>query len=164
MTAKEHSKRNKRPGESKPAAKRPAARRYVEPRPLRYETLMAVLVMVVAIVLLYPSHIFQDKIFFSGDTKAAASFAEGLIGIRVGKRFYPMALDDLFFLSLQVPALFSQFNGLTDSKGTMVGSVNIPAIQALAGYPFSIAFVTASPKAPQGIQDISGPWKVTLTK
>jgi len=40
----------------------------------RFETLVAALMIVAAIVVLYPGHIFQDKIFFAGDNQAAASF------------------------------------------------------------------------------------------
>ena len=96
MTAKDHSKSNKRPRDSKPAAKKPAVRRYVEPRPFRYETLIAVLVMIVAIAALYPGHVFQDKIFFSGDNKAAAGFAAAADKAMEEEDVYPVWNPFLF--------------------------------------------------------------------
>ena len=69
-----------------------------------------------------------------------------------------------FFLSLAVPSVFNNFNGILDTTGTAVGSVNVPSAPVLAGIFFSVAFVTANPSAPKGIQDISGPWKITITK
>jgi hypothetical protein len=47
----------------------------LQPESIRFELLVAALVMVAAIVILYPGHTFQDKIFFAGDNQAAASFA-----------------------------------------------------------------------------------------
>ena len=96
--------------------------------------------------------------------QAGASFTEWAIGMPFGTRYFPMALDDLFFLSLAVPSIFNNFNGILDPSGTAVGSVNVPNAPVLAGIFFSVAFVTASPTAPKGIQDISGPWKITITK
>jgi hypothetical protein len=96
MTAKDHSKRNKGPRETRPAAKKPAVRRYVEPRPIRFETLIAALVLVAAIVALYPGHVFQDKIFFSGDNKAAASFAAAADRAMEEEEVYPVWNPYLF--------------------------------------------------------------------
>jgi len=75
MTAKDHSRRDKSPKDQKPPARRTGGRPYVEPRPLRFEPLIAALVMVVAILILYPGHVFEDKVFFSSDNQAAAGFA-----------------------------------------------------------------------------------------
>jgi DNA-binding beta-propeller fold protein YncE len=96
--------------------------------------------------------------------QAAASFTEGVRGYSFGSRYLPLALDPLFFLSVSNPAVFQGFSGVTDGAGTAKGAVLIPNAPALAGLFFSIGFVTVNPAAPQGIQDISGPWKVTLTK
>jgi hypothetical protein len=92
--------------------------------------------------------------------QAAAAFSEGR-AIRFGMRYVPLLPDDLFWLSLGTPTIFNRFAGLLDPNGTAIGSVNVPSIPALAGIKFSIAFVTASP---QGIQDISGAWPVTIQK
>ena len=61
-------------------------------------------------------------------------------------------------------ALFINFGGVLDSSGTAAGAVVVPSSPALAGISFSIGFVTVSPSAPLGIQHISGPWKVAITK
>lgn len=64
--------------ETKSPAGRAGDRRntdWVPERPLRYETLIAALVIVVAIVILYPGHVFHDKIFFASDNQAAFSFS-----------------------------------------------------------------------------------------
>lgn len=73
MTAKDRSKGSKRPSDKKQAAK-PTARPQKESRPIRYEALIAALVMILAICILYPGHVFQDKVFFASDNQAAASF------------------------------------------------------------------------------------------
>ncbi|MCZ6765718.1 MAG: hypothetical protein O7D32_02170, partial [bacterium] len=56
-----------------------ATRPVASPRPslpgLRYEFLVAALVMALAICVLYPELVFQDKIFFAGDNQAAESFS-----------------------------------------------------------------------------------------
>ncbi|HER19765.1 MAG TPA: hypothetical protein ENO14_01825, partial [Chromatiales bacterium] len=43
--------------------------------PLKFELLIAIGVMVLAICVLYPELVFKDAIFFAGDNQAAASFA-----------------------------------------------------------------------------------------
>jgi len=98
-------------------------------------------------------------LFYQG----GASFTEGVIGMPFGTRYFPLLLDDLFYLSLQVPSIFNNFKGYLDSTGTAAGSVNVPNMAPLNGVIFSLAFVTTASTAPQGIQDISGPWKVTIT-
>ena len=69
MTAKDRSIKGKSAKESKPPASRTGGRRHVrlEPESIRFEPLVAALVMVAAIIILYPGHTFQDKIFFSSD-------------------------------------------------------------------------------------------------
>ncbi|MBN2490837.1 MAG: hypothetical protein JXQ29_08315 [Planctomycetes bacterium] len=96
--------------------------------------------------------------------KAGASLTERIPGIRFGNRYFPMHLDNLFFLSIQTPAIFSRFEGVLDPGGTAMGSVNVPNVGALVGFQFSIAWVTVDSGAPFGIDAISGPWQVLVTK
>jgi len=96
--------------------------------------------------------------------KGAASFTERVAGIPFLNRYFPLAVDDLFFLSLVVPSVFSAFEGTLDTSGTAVGAVNVPNVPQLAGIPFSIAFVTVDASAPFGIEAISGAWKVMIIK
>lgn len=92
--------------------------------------------------------------------QAAAAFVEGTIPI--GTRFIPLAPDALFFLSLTQPALFQGMAGTLDGSGNANGQVNVPAIPAIAGVPFSLAFVTIDGSAPQGIGAISGPTRTQI--
>jgi len=96
--------------------------------------------------------------------KAAAALTDRVAGIRFGNRHFPLLLDDLFYLSIQNPAIFSRFEGVLDTAGTAAGSVNVPNIGALHGFQFSIAWVTVDPSAPMGIDAISGPWQVGVTR
>jgi len=96
--------------------------------------------------------------------KAGASLTERVAGITFLTRYFPMALDDLFFLSIQVPAIFQNFEGTLDTGGTALGAVNVPNSSALIGFTFSIAWVTVDAAAPFGIEAISGPWQVGVTK
>lgn len=54
--------------------------------------------------------------------------------------------------------------GNLDGNGTAIGAVSTPNIPLLPGIPFSIAHVTVDTGAPFGIFQISGPWKVTMTR
>jgi hypothetical protein len=96
--------------------------------------------------------------------KGAAALAERMAGIRFGNRYLPLQLDGLFFASIQLPTVFRNFEGVLDTSGMATGAVNVPNVPALAGFPFSIAWVTVDAGAPYGIQAISGPWKVGITK
>ena len=96
--------------------------------------------------------------------KAAAAMTERTAGLRFLNRYFPLALDPLFFASLQLPSVFRNFEGILDTNGTAAGAVIVPNVPALAGFSFSIAWVTVDAGAPQGIQAISGPWKVDITK
>jgi hypothetical protein len=96
--------------------------------------------------------------------KAAAALTERVAGIQFGNRHFPLLIDNLFFLSIQLPTVFSGFEGILDPNGTAVGSVNVPNVAALHGFQFSIAWVTVDPAAPFGIDAISGPWQVVVTK
>jgi hypothetical protein len=96
--------------------------------------------------------------------QAAASFTERTAGIVFGPRYVPLVVDPLFILSVTNPAVFSNFAGKLDGNGTGIGAVTIPNIPLLSGIPFSIAYVTVDGGSPFGIFQISGPWKVTMTK
>ncbi len=96
--------------------------------------------------------------------KAAASLTERVAGIRFGNRYLPVVVDDLFFLSIQAPAIFSRFEGILDPAGFGAGSVNVPRAPTLVGFQFSIAWITVDLSAPFGIDAISGPWQVVVTK
>ncbi|MBN2490177.1 MAG: hypothetical protein JXQ29_04950 [Planctomycetes bacterium] len=96
--------------------------------------------------------------------KAAASFTERIAGIRFFNRYLPIAVDNLFFLSLQLPAVFVRFEGVLDPGGTAAGALAVPNAPALAGITLSIAWLTADPAAPLGVHAISGPWQVAITK
>jgi hypothetical protein len=96
--------------------------------------------------------------------KAGASLTERVAGLRFGNRYFPMLLDPFFFLSIQVPAVFAGFEGILDPSGTAAGAVNVPNVAALIGLQFSIAWVTADSAAPYGIEAVSGPWQVVVTK
>ncbi|MBN2489879.1 MAG: hypothetical protein JXQ29_03405 [Planctomycetes bacterium] len=95
--------------------------------------------------------------------QAGASLAEGM-GFVLGSRYLPIRLDQLFWLSLANPVLFSKFSGVLDPGGTAAGGVTIPAVPMLAGIDFYLAFVTVWPAAPSGIEAFSGAWKVSITK
>jgi len=69
MSDKNRSKTTKRP--ESPAPSRP---RITNSR-LRFELLVAMIVMMVGVAVLYPQIVFQDHIFFGGDSQAATSFA-----------------------------------------------------------------------------------------
>jgi hypothetical protein len=96
--------------------------------------------------------------------KAAAAMNERMAGIRFGNRYLPLQLDALFFASIQLPGIFVYFEGILDTNGTAAGAVSVPNVPALAGFSFSIAWVTVDAGAPYGIHAISGPWKVGITK
>jgi hypothetical protein len=53
-------------------------------------------VLVTAIVILYPGHVFQDKIFFAGDNQAAASFAAAAEKAMTEENVYPVWNPYLF--------------------------------------------------------------------
>lgn len=94
--------------------------------------------------------------------QAAASFTEGVVGIPFGTRYFPLAVDNLFGLSVTVPQIFGNMRGVLNAQGLAAGQVAVPNIGALAGQKFSVAFVTADVSAPQGILDISGPLQMTI--
>jgi len=95
--------------------------------------------------------------------QAAAALTERVAGIILGNRYFPLATDPLFFLSLVNPAIFISFTGQLDSSGSAAGKVSVPSASALVGIKFSVAFVTLDAGAPLGIHAISGPWQAEIT-
>ena len=94
----------------------------------------------------------------------AASQTERVRGIQFDfGRHFPLATDDLFFLSLILPSVFQGFKGTLDANGTAIGALNVPNATELVGFVLTIAWVTVDPAAPMGIQHVSGPWKVWVT-
>lgn len=75
MAEKKRSNRRQTSSSKPPAGKH---RRVVREQTVRFELLIAVLVLILAICILYPELVFQNKIFFAGDNQAAASFAAAL--------------------------------------------------------------------------------------
>ena len=92
-----------------------------------------------------------------------ASLTERVRGIIFLNRYFPVAADWLFFLSLANPAMFQKFSGSLDLNGTAIGAVAVPNAAALAGLKFSIAWVTVDAGAPFGVEAISGPWQAEIT-
>jgi len=85
----------------------------------------------------------------------AASFTD-LFGIPLpdGRRI-PLDLDALMFLSMNLPSLFQNFQGVLDASGTGLATLNLPPAPALKGLKFGLAFITLNPFSPSGIQVIS---------
>ena len=48
----------------------------------------------------------------------------------------------MFFLSLQVPMLFNNFQGVLSAQGIANLTVNIPPLPQLAGFRFFLAAIT----------------------
>ena len=81
-------------------------------------------------------------------------------------RFHSLALTFAlqYFQRSQAPSIFQNFQGTLDTAGTALGAVNVPNVPLLTGFTFSIAWVTVDAAAPFGIEAISGPWQVGITK
>jgi len=69
---------------------------FLEKLSLKYRLLIACLLLLVAICVLYPSLVFQNKVFFAGDTEAAASFAQATKQLPTGEPGYPLWNPFLF--------------------------------------------------------------------
>jgi hypothetical protein len=107
MTSNKKSKSPKKSKTDKAGASRAGASRVpadppirlgpgLSPGLVRFEWLVAVLVLVAAIVILYPGHVFQDKIFFSPDNQAAAGFAGAAKKAMQEEGIYPVWNPFLF--------------------------------------------------------------------
>ena len=86
----------------------------------------------------------------------ACSFTAGQIPVGK-KRRIPLAIDNLFILTLNVPAIFQNFSGLLDASGSAVGTIQIPNIPQLSQLSIGCAAVTFQPFFREGIQSISPP-------
>jgi hypothetical protein len=96
----------------------------------------------------------------AGQGYFAAAALGTLQGIPIGKlRRIPLDPDPLFFLSMQVPAIFSGFQGILDTWGRASPAVNVPAIPQLAGIRIFLAAVTYDAG---GIREITEPLGVTI--
>lgn len=63
---------------------------------LRYQLLIVCLLLFIGICVLYPSLVFQNKIFLAGDTQAAASYAHATKQLPAGEPGYPLWNPFLF--------------------------------------------------------------------
>lgn len=90
---------------------------------------------------------------------AAASLST-LPGIPVGgNRRIPLNPDLFFFLSMQVPSIFSGFQGVLDAAGTATLTVNLPPLSQLVGFRIFLAAITYDVN---GIRVITEPLGVTI--
>jgi len=90
---------------------------------------------------------------------AAASLGT-LPGIPVGGgRIVPLNPDVFFFLSIQVPLIFSNFQGVLSANGTATLTVNIPGVAQLLGFRFFLGAITFDGG---GIRAITEPLGVTI--
>ncbi len=90
---------------------------------------------------------------------AAASLST-IPGIPVGgNRRIPLNPDLFFFLSMQLPAIFSGFQGQLDAGGMATLTVNIPSLLQLVGFRIFLAAITYDAS---GIRVITEPLGVTI--
>jgi len=89
---------------------------------------------------------------------AAASLGT-LPGLPIAGRRVPLNPDALFFLSIQVPAIFSGFQGQLSNAGRGNLTVNIPPAPQLLGFRFFLAAITFDGN---GVRAISEPLGVTI--
>jgi hypothetical protein len=85
---------------------------------------------------------------------AAASFASRP-GIPTPAGTIDLAPDALFFLSLQAPAFFANFQGRLDVRGTSIASIPIPP-GPLKGLRFYVSFVTVQGSAIHAVANTQG--------
>jgi len=108
----------------------------------------------------------QDySIFLSAPPEASQSYmAAAALGFQLGipvgnNRRIPLDPDPLFYLSIQAPAVFVNFQGILDAKGSTTLTVKIPPFPQLAGLRFFLAAVTYDQG---GIRIITEPLGVTI--
>ena len=96
----------------------------------------------------------------AGKTYMAAAALGTLLGIPIGGgRKIPLDPDVLFYTSLLVPSLFSNFQGVLNAQGSATLTVNIPAVPQLVGFRFFLAAVTYDTG---GVRVITEPFGVTI--
>ena len=77
MASKKKKKPDKKTQKPAPAKVRPP--RLYDDLAFRYKLLIAVVALIVALGVLYPDAVFQNKVFVGGDTQAAQSFAKPIL-------------------------------------------------------------------------------------
>jgi len=85
----------------------------------------------------------------------AASFSNRFGILLPDGRKIPLDVDPLMFMSLNLPAVFQNFQGVLNASGVADATLNVPNIATLKGLKFRLAFVTLNTKFPLGIQVIS---------
>ncbi len=88
----------------------------------------------------------------------ACSFSNAATPLGAGRAF-PLVVDNLFWMSISTPTIFSGFQGLTDMNGDFTMTLNIPAIPQLVGMTIWSAAVT---NTLMGIVDISPDVQITI--
>ncbi|MBN2490898.1 MAG: hypothetical protein JXQ29_08620 [Planctomycetes bacterium] len=85
-----------------------------------------------------------------------AAAGSNIFGIRLpdGRRI-PLDVDNLLLLSLNVPSLFQDFQGRLNASGVAEATLHVPAVPALRGLKFRLAFVTLDSLVLTGIRVIS---------
>ena len=63
-----------------------------------------------------------------------------------------------------MPAIFTGYRGVIDSRGQAQAAIHIPNMPALIGVRLHSAFVTLSPSAPSGIRSISNTFLFSIAK
>jgi len=95
----------------------------------------------------------------AGKTYFAAASLGTVPGLPIAGHHVPLNPDALFFLSIQVPTIFSGFQGLLSNAGTANLTVNIPPAQPLLGFRFFLAAITLDGG---GIRAVTEPLGVTI--
>ncbi|MBN2489791.1 MAG: hypothetical protein JXQ29_02955 [Planctomycetes bacterium] len=95
----------------------------------------------------------------AGQGYAAAASLGTLQGIMVKGRRIPLDPDPLFFATLQLPGIFSKFQGVLSASGMAGLTVNTPPLPGLAGIRLFLAAVTYDAG---GIRVITEPLGVTI--
>jgi hypothetical protein len=97
-----------------------------------------------------------------GSTFQAACSLSNSPGIRVDSRNIPLAFDGLMVASLVLPTVFANFGGVLDATASAQAQIHIPNSPPLLGLSFFAAFVTLSPGAPSGVENISNDERFTI--
>jgi len=97
-----------------------------------------------------------------GSTFQAACSLSNAPGIPVDSRNIPLTPDGLMIASLILPTVFANFSGVLDANAAAQAQILLPQSPALVGLSFYAAFVTMSPGAPSGIENISNDERFTI--
>jgi len=99
----------------------------------------------------------------AGKAYVTALTMNGLLPlIRIGRRFIPLAADNLFFVTLSnaLPGLFMNFQGVLGAGGTGQARFVIPNLPPLVGIRLDGCFITYDGG---GVRGISNPWGFRIT-